>query len=112
MSEAFDLLTTCSHNTSLPDLHHDMSSENGSRGWKVPASKAAKRTLNPIRKIVDTMKLEPNPELPMIPLSIGGSQQQQQQLVVLLRGRSGGPASGPPRGAVGVRKRPLHGRAG
>ncbi len=39
--------------------------------WHVPASEMAKNTLNPIRKIVDEMKLTPNPEKEMIALSIG-----------------------------------------
>ena len=39
--------------------------------WSVPCSDMAKKTNNPIRKIIDEMKLEPNPEKDMIPLSIG-----------------------------------------
>ncbi|XP_023931834.1 tyrosine aminotransferase [Lingula anatina] len=39
--------------------------------WKVQASTMAKNTHNPIRKIVDGMKLTPNPEKAMIALSIG-----------------------------------------
>ncbi|XP_064610268.1 tyrosine aminotransferase-like [Liolophura sinensis] len=39
--------------------------------WHVPASKMAKNTFNPIRKIVDGMKLTPNPDKEMIALSIG-----------------------------------------
>ena len=39
--------------------------------WSVPCSSMAKNTCNPIRKIVDEMKLDPNPEKEMIPLSIG-----------------------------------------
>ena len=39
--------------------------------WEVPASTMAKNTLNPIRKIVDEMKLTPNPNKEMIALSIG-----------------------------------------
>ncbi|GAU94802.1 hypothetical protein RvY_06514 [Ramazzottius varieornatus] len=39
--------------------------------WAVRSSFMAKNTLNPIRQIVDGMKLEPNPEKPMIALSIG-----------------------------------------
>jgi len=39
--------------------------------WSVPASEFAKNTSNPIRKIVDGMKLTPNPEKEMIALSIG-----------------------------------------
>lgn len=39
--------------------------------WNVRPSEMSKRTLNPIRAIVDGMKLTPNPEKPMIALSIG-----------------------------------------
>lgn len=39
--------------------------------WEVPASKMSHQTFNPIRNIVDTMKLTPNPEKEMIALSIG-----------------------------------------
>ena len=37
----------------------------------VRASEFAKNTFNPIRSIVDSMKLEPHPEKQMIALSIG-----------------------------------------
>uniref|UniRef100_A0AAV2KYK5 Tyrosine aminotransferase n=1 Tax=Knipowitschia caucasica TaxID=637954 RepID=A0AAV2KYK5_KNICA len=39
--------------------------------WEVKPSDMAQNTLNPIRAIVDGMKLNPNPEKPMIALSIG-----------------------------------------
>jgi hypothetical protein len=39
--------------------------------WNVPPSYMAKQTHNPIRKIVDGMKLTPNPKKEMIALSIG-----------------------------------------
>ncbi|KAL4234597.1 hypothetical protein ACF0H5_006238 [Mactra antiquata] len=39
--------------------------------WDVPASNIARNTFNPIRSIVDGMKLTPNPDKPMIALSIG-----------------------------------------
>lgn len=39
--------------------------------WNAPASFMAKNTDNPIRKIVDTMKITPNPNKEMIALSIG-----------------------------------------
>ena len=40
-------------------------------GWDIKASTMAKKTLNPIRRIVDGMKLTPNPEKEMISVSIG-----------------------------------------
>ena len=39
--------------------------------WNVEASVMAKTTFNPIRNILETMDLKPNPEKPMISLSIG-----------------------------------------
>jgi len=40
--------------------------------WRtIPASNMAKNTDNPIRKIVDGMKLTPNPHKEMIALSLG-----------------------------------------
>lgn len=39
--------------------------------WEVKPSEMANNTLNPIRAIVDGMKLTPNPDKPMIALSIG-----------------------------------------
>ncbi|TRY82836.1 hypothetical protein DNTS_022052 [Danionella cerebrum] len=39
--------------------------------WNVKPSEMSKKTLNPIRAIVDGMTLTPNPEKPMIALSIG-----------------------------------------
>lgn len=41
------------------------------RRWDVKVSKFATNTVNPIREIVDNLKLEPNPEKQMIALSIG-----------------------------------------
>lgn len=41
------------------------------RKWEVAASDMAKRTVNPIRRIVDSMKIEPNPNFSPISLSIG-----------------------------------------
>uniref|UniRef100_H3CTX2 Tyrosine aminotransferase n=1 Tax=Tetraodon nigroviridis TaxID=99883 RepID=H3CTX2_TETNG len=40
-------------------------------GWDVKPSEMANNTVNPIRAIVDSMKLSPNPDKPMIALSIG-----------------------------------------
>ncbi|XP_048828321.1 tyrosine aminotransferase [Brienomyrus brachyistius] len=39
--------------------------------WNIRASAMSKNTLNPIRAIVDGMKITPNPDKPMIALSIG-----------------------------------------
>lgn len=43
----------------------------GRTGWSCEASAVSKRTVNPIRQIVDTMKIVPHPEKQMIALSIG-----------------------------------------
>ena len=39
--------------------------------WEVSASDMAKKTFNPIRSIVDHMKIVPNPHKAMIRLSLG-----------------------------------------
>ena len=39
--------------------------------WSVPASSLARKTFNPIRNILETMDLKPNPKKKMISLSIG-----------------------------------------
>ena len=39
--------------------------------WPVRASDFSKSTFNPIRSIVDSMKIEPHPDKHMIALSIG-----------------------------------------
>lgn len=46
-------------------------SEGRRTSWNVPASNLSKNTRNIIREIVEKLKLTPNPEKPMIPLSIG-----------------------------------------
>lgn len=48
-----------------------MLSEKKKEAWKVKASSIAIRTRNYIRDIVDNLQLEPNPEKPVIALSIG-----------------------------------------
>lgn len=39
--------------------------------WNVKATNFAKNTVNPIREIVDNLKIDPNPDKSFIPLSIG-----------------------------------------
>jgi len=39
--------------------------------WNIRSSEMARRTVNPIRRIVDTMKIKPNPSYATISLSIG-----------------------------------------
>ena len=39
--------------------------------WSVSASEMSMRTHNPIRAVVDSMKLDPNPDKEVIALSIG-----------------------------------------
>lgn len=41
------------------------------QGWKVESSQMAKNTHNPIRHIVESLNLQPNPDKHMIALSIG-----------------------------------------
>ena len=40
-------------------------------GWNVAVSDYGKNTFNPIRTILETMNIKPNPEKKMISLSIG-----------------------------------------
>ena len=37
----------------------------------VPISKTAENTFNPIRDVVDTMNIEPNPDMEVIRLTVG-----------------------------------------
>lgn len=39
--------------------------------WNLKASDLSTNTINPIRSIVEGLKIEPNPEKHLIPLSIG-----------------------------------------
>ncbi|KAK3809262.1 MAG: tyrosine aminotransferase [Benniella sp.] len=48
-----------------------MSAPNPRNSWKISASIVAKRTSNPIRAIVDHIKVKPNPEKSMISLALG-----------------------------------------
>lgn len=41
------------------------------RNWSVVPSQFSLNTLNPIRAIVEHLKIEPNPEKSFIPLSVG-----------------------------------------
>nr|CAD7438634.1 unnamed protein product [Timema bartmani] len=46
----------------------------GKTKWNVPASEIARNTNNPIRNIVENLRLDPNPDKPLIALSIGGGE--------------------------------------
>jgi hypothetical protein len=48
-----------------------MSSNTPSVTWKVNASVVSKRTVNPIRQIVDNLKVAPNASKEMISLALG-----------------------------------------
>ena len=43
----------------------------GMKVWALKRSKKAEKTFNPIRRIVDYMNIQPNPELQVINLSLG-----------------------------------------
>lgn len=45
--------------------------QNVRKGWNIKASKISTKTHNRIRAIVESLKIQPNPDKPMIPLSIG-----------------------------------------
>lgn len=51
-------------NGSSPKMHKK-------RKWCIPSSDMSRRTVNPIRRVVDTMRIEPNPSYSPISLSIG-----------------------------------------
>lgn len=50
---------------------NEKSNSTKSSKWNIRSSKLARNTHNRIREIVESLKIEPNPEKPMIPLSIG-----------------------------------------
>ena len=53
--------------------------QNGKRSkWTVSGSDMAMRTHNPIRAIVDGLKLEPNPDKEFIALSLGKCQDKSR----------------------------------
>jgi len=49
----------------------NMSPPGARNKWQVASSNTALNTHNPIRSIVENLRLEPNPQKPMIALSIG-----------------------------------------
>uniref|UniRef100_A0A6Q2WQG3 Tyrosine aminotransferase n=1 Tax=Esox lucius TaxID=8010 RepID=A0A6Q2WQG3_ESOLU len=55
----------------VKDIVYPTKQKSRRQRWNIRASKMSINTLNPIRSIVDGMKLTPNPEKPMIALSIG-----------------------------------------
>lgn len=68
------------HANEVPSSVSATKQETRRQGWNVPVSEMAKNTLNPIRAIVDGMKLTPNPDKPMIALSIGNIHTRQNTL--------------------------------
>lgn len=61
------------HRVSASGSLHPAKVKSRRLGWDVKPSEMANNTLNPIRAIVDGMKLTPNPGKAMIALSIGTS---------------------------------------
>uniref|UniRef100_A0AAX7U2N5 Tyrosine aminotransferase n=1 Tax=Astatotilapia calliptera TaxID=8154 RepID=A0AAX7U2N5_ASTCA len=59
------------HHVNIKGALYPIKSKSRRQRWEVKPSEMANNTLNPIRAIVDGMKLTPNPEKPMIALSIG-----------------------------------------
>lgn len=55
----------------LVDTTATSSSSRKRSGWEIKGSKLSLNTHNRIRNIVESLKIKPNPEKPMIPLSIG-----------------------------------------
>jgi len=64
-----ELITTMKKNVSNSTTTTTISSNNND--WTIRASQFSKSTCNPVRKLVEQMKIEPNPDLQMIALSIG-----------------------------------------
>lgn len=54
-------------------------------GWQIKASKLSLNTHNRIRNIVESLKISPNPEKPMIPLSIGELTCVEKEVLVVVR---------------------------
>ncbi|XP_032378286.1 tyrosine aminotransferase-like [Etheostoma spectabile] len=59
------------HHVSVKGSLYPAKAKSRRQRWEVKPSEMANNTLNPIRAIVDGMKLTPNPDKPMIALSIG-----------------------------------------
>uniref|UniRef100_A0A669BCU7 Tyrosine aminotransferase n=1 Tax=Oreochromis niloticus TaxID=8128 RepID=A0A669BCU7_ORENI len=59
------------HHVNIKGALYPTKSKSRRQRWEVKPSEMANNTLNPIRAIVDGMKLTPNPDKPMIALSIG-----------------------------------------
>uniref|UniRef100_A0A8C9ZEL3 Tyrosine aminotransferase n=1 Tax=Sander lucioperca TaxID=283035 RepID=A0A8C9ZEL3_SANLU len=59
------------HHVSVNGSLYPSKTKSRRQRWEVKPSEMANNTLNPIRAIVDGMKLTPNPDKPMIALSIG-----------------------------------------
>ena len=61
-----DSLAPKNQNYKIMEHNGDSDSE-----WHIESSEYAKNTLNPIRRLIEQMNLQPNPNKPMIALSIG-----------------------------------------
>lgn len=59
------------HHVSVNGSFYPAKAKSRRQRWEVKPSEMANNTFNPIRAIVDGMKLTPNPDKPMIALSIG-----------------------------------------
>jgi tyrosine aminotransferase len=53
------------------DLKKSILNNHTDADWDIESSEYSKATCNPVRKMIEQMKIEPNPQLPMIALSIG-----------------------------------------
>ena len=58
-------------NSNNNNNHLQLSTVDNNNEWTINASQFSKLTCNPVRKLVEQMKIEPNPDLQMIALSIG-----------------------------------------
>ncbi|XP_044317219.1 tyrosine aminotransferase [Drosophila rhopaloa] len=71
VDQALAELQLQSQEISEKDLLVASTSRQGRSGWQIKASQLSINTHNRIRNIVESLKIKPNPEKPMIPLSIG-----------------------------------------
>jgi hypothetical protein len=56
--------------------------QSGRSGWSVAPSATARRVFNPIRDIVDNMRVQPHPDKPMINLSLGAHACMRRTVIV------------------------------
>ncbi|CAF1013796.1 unnamed protein product [Brachionus calyciflorus] len=69
--KSLNIQKTNQKNYNLSEKSIRVENDNLNSEWNIDSSEFAKSTCNPVRKLIEQMKIEPNPELQMIALSIG-----------------------------------------